>query len=114
MRNIIISSAAAALSLAAVSTPAGAQEERPTEYVVHADLNIATPQGMETLQNRVRAAVRRVCPRHEYGPVSRTLETRRCSDFAMEDAQQQIAQLRSGTVQILAIRSPEHRNTRNQ
>ncbi|WP_338242678.1 UrcA family protein [Aurantiacibacter hainanensis] len=114
MRNIIISSAVAALSLAAISTPAAAQEQVRTAYVEHADLNVGTEKGMETLQNRVRAAVRQVCPAAEYGPVSRTLDARRCSDFAMEAAQQQIAQLRRGTVEILAVRAPQRSDIRRQ
>ena len=112
MRKIIISSAIAAASLAVIATPASAQDQPPTEVVSFADLDIGTDQGMETLQNRVRLAVRKVCPAAEYGPVSRTLAARRCSDFAMEDAQQQISHLRRGTVQILAVRAPDKASRR--
>lgn len=107
MRNTIIATAAAAISLAVIASPATAQDQAQTVEVEFADLNISSDRGMEALQNRVRAAVRQVCPRAEYGPVSRTLEARRCSELAMNDAQQQISQLRRGTVEILAVRAPE-------
>ena len=75
MRSLVISTTLAAFSLAAVAVPSAAQDQVRMAQVEHADLNIATEKGMETLQHRVRAAVRRICLRAEYGPVSRKLRS---------------------------------------
>ncbi|GEM_PF-1858566 len=115
MRNTIITTALATFALAATSTSATAQDQVQTAFVEHADLNIASEQGMETLQNRVRAAVRKVCPRPEtVRPISQQMDFLNCREEANADAQQQIGQLRRGSVEILAVRAPENSETSNQ
>lgn len=107
MRNTIISTALATIALAAAA-PAAADEINTVE-VEWQDLNLSTESGQDTLQGRISAAINEVCPRGEVRSVRDTMDAQTCREMAQEDADQQVQQLRRGSVRILAIRAQQPR-----
>ncbi len=111
MRNTIISTAFAVLALAASTSAAAAGERTVT---IHAgDFNINSEAGMAALQDRIDDAVETVCPIRHVRPLDDFRAARRCQARAHDDAQEQLQQLRRGTVEILVIRADGDR-ARNQ
>ena len=62
MRNLVVS-AITAIGLAAACAPASAEEV--TRYVKYSDLNLASTEGIETLDARIAAAVKSACAKPE-------------------------------------------------
>lgn len=113
MRKITITAALASVALAASASTAAAQEEVHTATVEFADLDINSVSGAEMLDRRIDAAVREVCrPPRQKLTVSQHTETSACRAAARADADDQLENLRRGTVQILAVRAhrAEQRN----
>lgn len=79
--------AAAAVGAA---VPASAQEAPVSIKVRYADLNLASPQGVTALNQRIKAAARQVC-----GPqptnLDETMAMRRCQTDAIRSAEPQVA-----------------------
>ena len=104
--NSLIAGAALAL-LAASSAPAWAKEvtvlgqipeDQLSERVSYADLDLATPAGVETLTYRVRGAVKRVC--QPLDQRSTFAEHGECRSFAWTGAQPQMSQAIARAQQI--------------
>jgi UrcA family protein len=81
----------AGLSAQALSAGTGRDAERSTKTVRFADLNLARPEGAETLYQRLEAAARSVCGRPsdvEGGARGAKEKARRreCADQAVADA----------------------------
>ena len=68
MRKFVVPAARctfwAAICLAAAAAPAAA--EGITLYVKYSDLNLASAEGVETLEARIAAAVKTVCAKPEF------------------------------------------------
>lgn len=111
MRIISNTAVFAAIAIAAISTPAAAEQR--TAYVEVADLDINSDVGMATLQGRIRVAIADVCPRGRVRSITDSMDANACRLAASEDADRQISQLRRGHVEILAIRA-DRSETRNQ
>ena len=97
----LLISGLAAVSLGITASPAVA--ETATVGVAHADLNLSTPEGMATLEGRVRAAVRKVCGTAEIRRIRDSADQKRCTRQAQESASGEIARLAPGAA--LAVRA---------
>lgn len=90
----------AALGLAgAAVSPAMAGNARPmTIRVPTADINLATPAGQKTLDQRVEKAARQVCRTINAATGTRLMnkDARTCLAKARNDARQQVAALTTG------------------
>jgi UrcA family protein len=75
MRNIPVL-ALAAFSLAVAAIPAWAETRSVT--VQYADLDLASPEGMATLQGRIDAAAKKICGRAEVRDPRDGLDQKRC------------------------------------
>ncbi|MEP3052070.1 MAG: UrcA family protein [Erythrobacter sp.] len=87
---------AAALGLAAISTPALAgNADAPTMVVQFEDLDLNTAEGQEQLDKRIDDAAREVCGVDQVrtGTRIRSHEQMRCYDRARQSAANQIATL---------------------
>lgn len=98
MRKIIVP-ALAALSLAAISTPASA--ETVTVEVSYGDLNLSSQEGMKALERRVERAIERMCGSGRV-PIYAIESQRECVSAAKASAGEQIARL-VGARPVLAI-----------
>jgi UrcA family protein len=87
--------AALGLAGAAVSPALAGNAERMTIKVSTADLDLATPAGQKTLDQRVEKAVRSVCRTTSLSTGSRILsqEAQACLTKSRADARQQVAVL---------------------
>jgi len=77
---------------AAVATPwtlAQAEQPAATKTIKFADLNLQTPEGAQTLYNRIRMAADRVCEENDHDPVMREAKPR-CVDSAIDNAVRKI------------------------
>lgn len=84
----ILALATAAATLTATSVPALAEESRA---IVHfADLNLGTSAGRETLENRFRAAARKVCGPIPSVQVREMQQVRECRAGAVAQAWDQV------------------------
>jgi UrcA family protein len=90
MRKVIVTSALAALSLAALSTPASA--ETVSIVVPYGDLNLSSAKGMATLERRVERAIDRICG-NDSRPLHLAAAQQQCADAAKASADAQIARL---------------------
>ncbi len=96
----------AGLALAGVATiPAHADEVR-TVQVRYADLDLAHPEGVRTLNTRIAAATAAVCPASDGRNLSEAMEAAHCRKLAMIDAraQAQLAVSRAQTTVMVASR----------
>ena len=100
MRNIVVP-ALAALSLAAVATPASA--ETVSVGIQIADLDLTTASGAEALEGRIRGAVARICRRAEVRKVADGADRQRCVEEATASARAEVARLTRGSP-ALALR----------
>lgn len=64
MRKFVVT-AASALCLAGIAAAPAAAEE-VTLHVKYSDLNLASPEGVETLESRIATAVKTVCAKPEF------------------------------------------------
>lgn len=99
MRKIIVP-ALAALSLAALSTPASAGTR--SLAVQYADLNLNSPAGMATLESRIATAARRICGKPETRDVHDGADHRRCMAETQASISVEIARI-TGTRPTLAL-----------
>ncbi len=86
----------AALGLAVVSTPALAgPSDNPSVEIAIADINLATPEGQERLDRRVKKAAQALCGVGTRRSGSRipSMDSKRCYAKAMKSAEQQVATL---------------------
>lgn len=88
----------ACLLLAALTTPAGAQDARSIP-VAYADLDLTKPEGIRTLDHRIAAAVRAVCREQEDALFANRIEIAQCRRVARRDAAGQ-------RVRVLAAAQP--------
>ncbi len=96
-----IFSAAAALAVA-VGVPASA-ETRST-LVEYSDLDLASPQGVQTLERRLRNAARQVCGAARIRPLKERMEYHNCIDEAGANAEEQVAAIVEAS-SVLAVRA---------
>lgn len=108
MKKLLLSSAI----LSAVISPAAASAQPapqpPTVVVSYADLDLGVPSGRATLEHRLAAAIRKVCPqRFDGGQVDEVLARTRCVRTATAQGHAQaslvIARARGGQ-SVLAAR----------
>ncbi|WP_260583328.1 UrcA family protein [Sphingopyxis sp. PET50] len=97
-----------ALSLAVAGTPAIAAE-RPTAEVRIADLDLATAQGQQRLETRVKSAARSLCDTGERGVAAMTRQSQCIAEVlasARPQADQAIARAGGGTrLALLMVRA---------
>jgi UrcA family protein len=65
------------------------------KLVSYGDLDLSSPQGMSTLNTRIRSAVYAVCPREDTRDLQRLNGVRQCRETATEGAMLQVQQLAS-------------------
>lgn len=95
MKPLAIALAAFGLAGAAITPAAAAEVERMTINVSTADINLATPEGQRTLDNRLEKAARTVCRVTDITTGRRVMshEVRQCLAKARSDSRQQVAAL---------------------
>ena len=102
----ILTAAAAALVPASVSAELAATDSRSVE-VKHADLNLASAAGKETLHRRISLAIRQVCGSYQLDLIGNR-QVSRCRDEALDGAVAQVMAIgagpRRGTVTVTAMR----------
>ena len=88
----IILFAAAVAGSAPVGDRAGPSVDanRLTQRVSYRDLDLARPEGVATLQRRLRFAASQVCPEQRPVSLAYAMETRRCQRTALASAQPQV------------------------
>ena len=91
MQKTTITSALAALSLAAFSTPASA--ETRSVQVQYADLDLTSPAGVATLEGRIEAAAKKICGRVEVRSVHDGADQQRCIRETQASVSVEIARL---------------------
>lgn len=93
--KMIITAAAAALSIGAMASPALANDERPTTKVWHNDLNLATKAGRKALDRRIDQAARKICGLNTVSIRSRSGSSseRACYRTAKASVESQVAAL---------------------
>lgn len=101
MRKITVS-ALAALSLAAIATPALAEPISIT--VPYSDLDLSSPAGMATLQSRLDAAAKRICGKAEVRSVSDAADHESCVRQTQASVSIEIARV-TGNRNVLALNS---------
>ncbi len=101
MQKIIIS-ALAALSLAAIATPASAETQ--SVKVAYADLNLSSQAGMAALESRIHAAAKKICGKVEVRQVGDGAAHQRCMDETQASASVEIARV-TGNRAVLALNS---------
>lgn len=69
--------------------------ERRHRQIHYGDLDLSSPQGLRTLNTRIRAAVRYVCPRGDSRNLESVAGVRECRTMATDDAMLQVQQLAS-------------------
>lgn len=90
---------AAPLAFAATAAPAAAEEEEGRSVVVrYDDLNLASAQGRDRLNSRVKDAIETVCGSrpHYRQTLSERAIARKCEDTAKRDADVKLAALLGG------------------
>lgn len=88
--------ASAALSLVLVAAPAAAGSSDNQEFTIeYRDLNLASPEGQETLDRRINAAARKVCGVGAERTGTRLVarKSKECVEQVRASAQEQIATL---------------------
>ena len=102
MRNLT-TSALTALSLAVIATPAMA--ETRTITVPYADLDLAAPAGMATLQTRVDAAARQICVKAKVRRIADVTDQQKCMQQTQASVTIEIACV-TGNRAVLALNTP--------
>ncbi len=97
----LIFSVAAVLAVA-VGAPASA--ETRTTLVQYSDLDLASPEGVQTLERRLRNAARQVCGAARIRPLKERMEYHQCIDEAGATAEEQMAAITEAS-SVLAVRS---------
>lgn len=90
----IFALAAATVGLAVTAAPAFAGSEgKQSIDVSFADLNLSTPEGQETLDNRIEAAARKACgiDKVRTGTRIKSSSATRCYNSAMTSVKRQVA-----------------------
>ena len=100
MRNLTITSALAALALAATAQPAAA--ETVSIAVPYGDLNLSTEAGMATLAGRIAAASRRICGEADVRSVHDGRDHQQCVRQTRASVTFEVARL-SGNNAVLAL-----------
>jgi UrcA family protein len=67
-----------------------AVRDAPSKMVNYGDLNLSRPEGINTLESRVRKAVDSVCKQSGGKGLHRVQEERECRDAALADAMAQV------------------------
>ena len=95
MKPLAMTLAAIGLAGTAISPAFASQTDRMTIEVQYNDLNLATPEGQKTLDQRLEKAVRTVCRTKSHTGGSRilTLDAKACLAKARADVRQQVAVL---------------------
>ena len=95
-----IPAAALAMALAPATAAAGEPpievEGVPTAQVGFADLDLASPAGVEALQHRIRGAAQRLCLSYAGGDLEERMGRRTCFRTAIASAQGQVQQAVAG------------------
>ncbi|MEO0441266.1 MAG: UrcA family protein [Pseudomonadota bacterium] len=83
----LVAAAAVAVSATGLSATASAQERIVRTAVVHYDdLDLASAEGRETLEGRLKGAVRKVCGSYRRGTLDETLDHQTCMAEAKSSA----------------------------
>ncbi|HYD23803.1 MAG TPA: UrcA family protein [Croceibacterium sp.] len=99
MRNIVITSALTALSLAVIATPAAAEA---TRYVSYADLDLTNSAGRAALRQRVSDAVEQVCGKADVRNIHSANQVAECRTDTWAATQPQLNEVLGGSVRVLA------------
>jgi len=83
-----------------------AVRDAPRKVVNYADLNLSRPEGINTLEARIRRAVDGVCEQSGGEGLDRVREERECRDAALADA---MAQVRALSVSETVAGQSEHK-----
>jgi UrcA family protein len=81
-------------ALAALALSGGAYAKAPTyatERVSIGDLDLASPEGVTTLEERISAAAEKVCHRAFVRDLRSTAKVNECKDIAIAGAMEQVA-----------------------
>ncbi len=82
--------------IATVATVTVAKDRQPLyRQVQYGDLDLSSPKGMKTLNTRIRAAVRYVCPREDPRKLESIASVRKCRMMATDEAMLQVQRLAS-------------------
>ncbi|MXO75404.1 UrcA family protein [Altererythrobacter aerius] len=86
------------LTLSALAVVAGAPAAAAEQTVVYRDLDLSTPQGQKTFDNRIRKAARDVCELRvaDTGSRIRSAEATACYDLALRNARTRMAAIVDG------------------
>lgn len=116
MNQYKIGAAALAAAIATLGVPAMLQAaerptivegivDRPTAVVSYRDLNLASDEGVDRLQARVRRAATRICVTPGFKPLPEQIAENGCRDEAVAGAQEQIqmAVANFGNTQLAAL-----------
>ncbi len=98
MAKISLLLLAAPLTLAALSTPVAAQEEKRSVIVRYDDLNLASASGREQLSARVDRAIDKVCDLdvHYRQTLGQRAQALKCEKQARSDSEVKLAALFNG------------------
>lgn len=78
MNKLLICAAVLCAAAPGESALAAPAPQGPSVRVRYADLDLASPSGRATLESRVKAAVRQLCPRNSVGGFYAVLEHKKC------------------------------------
>jgi UrcA family protein len=102
MRNIITSTLNALL-MGALAIPAAA--ETVSISVPYADLDLSSPQGMATLEGRIKAASKRICGSVEVRDIHDSVDHQRCVRATNASVSIELARV-TGNPSLLALNEP--------
>jgi len=82
------------VGVAAVPTPAAAQEQVATATIEFADLNLASEEGQKALEGRIQRSARRVCGMDEVrtGTIMQSRAATQCYRQALRSARARVAE----------------------
>jgi UrcA family protein len=86
LRVAALAAGIVAASVAGVSAAATSATDAPSVIVHYADLDLATPQGAQTLYRRIAAAARKVCPNTDQRDLAAVAQNRNCREQAIAGA----------------------------
>ena len=100
----LLMSVSLAAATAAEATPRSWESGQRSELVRYGDLDLTSPSGQRTLDNRIEQAINRVCDRGDVNDLSSAMEERRCRSNARSAAHAQrgqaVASANSGSIQL--------------
>lgn len=98
----ILTTTLAALSIAALATPATAGEDQPMTITVGvADLNLSNDAGLNSLKGRLNMAIERVCGEYDRRSVQQAQNVIACREMVRREVDEQVSSLTRGRIYVV-------------